>query len=488
MNVSSRLMPPLMAGKNFPKFRGDVKVKLHNPTTGKTEVYESHNTATNALAHIFAGNHGGLVNYNNFADLYKTWLGGILVFGSALDDTDPNDYGIPAYTSNPVRAHAGQQIFTSQNDDLSRGNPNDAEVDIGSNYTKLVWEWGTSAATSGAINSLGLTHSDVGSYGVCGNNGVQTAAQKLLNPFADVACLSKTINYDDNADAVLAINGNTAYNVYFEDNTTVNVYATPINATKFNLQGGSLTPLTDYTSKITATLPNSYALNGKGGFYYHFDFANGNLVLFGVPTEGGSTLYKDVIDLSDGTVTHSELTVTGARLWKFRIPNDYNSASWNLKVPVKAMILNNVLFLYGYGTGANDAWHPNKMYSIDLSTPANINEIDTTTFSTFTAANRNKISERFNILGGVIAHDSFIVNGDKAFECANNGLAGTNTPAKVYENPYSISSSVYGLNSDTNVNMVSVSKLYLATKFNLDSPINKTSAQSMTIEYTLTQV
>lgn len=493
MNINDKVRREKTGSADFPRFEGHVKLILHNPTTGKTKIHEKHNDPTNALRDIFAGNYGGLVDYDNFTDLFKTWLGGILVFASPLDTTSEgwaDDYGIPARTSNACVAHAGQtpigEAPYDQADDTTRGNPDNAGMVKTVGSTKLCWEWGTSAGNAPLISSLGLTHTDVGSYGC----GVASNAQALLNPFASVGCKSKTYTYGDNANAVLAVNGNMAYNFYlYNDSGTskVHIYKTPMNVTKYKLQGGSLLPLTDYTTQVDATLPNSYGTGTISGMcYYHFDFANNKLILFGVPTEGGDDLYKDTIDLDSGNVVHDDLEVTDARLWQFYIPNNYDSSGWRLTTPTKAMIYNNHLFVYGYGTGARDNWHPNKMYSFDLSNSA-VSEVDTTSFSSFALQNSDKISERWSMLGGIIIHNSFLINGDKTFGTLDSGLSGYNPiPSNVYGLHDKVSSPCFGIGKS--LNSVAVNKLYLATKWNLDEAVSKTSAMSMRVEYTLTEV
>ena len=473
MNVSSRLNPPLMAGRDFPEIQGKVRLVLHNCKNHTDDfVYESHNTATSALADIFAANYGGLVNYNNFADLYKTWLGGVLVFKNALDPTAVNDYGIPDRITNPITAHAGQTPLTSQADDTTRGNPDDAGTVITANTTKLVWEWGTSAG-NGQISAVGLTHTDVGSYGA----GVASQAQASLDPFADVGAISKSYSYGDNADAPMAVNGNDAYTFYMVDATTVNIYKAPINSTKFNLQGGSLTPLSDYKTKTVATVA-SCSFTNHGECYYHFDFTAGTLTLWRVPTEGGTTLLQDVIKLSDGTVTSTSITVTGASLWKFRIyGNSYD-------VPIKAIVYDGYLYVYGYSSG--HATTPDKMYRIEISTPGNIAEVDTTDFNQFYYPSSTWIgvqNERMTALGGLIIHDNFLINGNKTFGLNQKYLQYNYN--KAFGNYGGISSPIFGINDSQNT--VSVCKMALMTKFALDTPVTKNPSQSMTIEYTLTQ-
>ena len=472
MNISSKLTRPLVAGRDYLELRGSVKLTLHNCRHHTDDlVIEKHNTITNALADIFAANYGGLVNYNNFADLYKTWLGGVLVFGSALDTSNPNNYGIPARTSNPVVAHAGQTPLTSQGDDLTRGNPDDTKTVLTAGSSKLVFEWGTSAG-NGTISALGLTHTDVGSYGA----GVASTAQASLDPFAEVGAITKSYSLGDNANAPLAVDDNTAYGFYITGNTSVDIFKTPINVNKFKLQGGALAPLASYTQKITATIA-SCAITRQGECYYHFDFTAGTLTLWRVPTEGGTTLLQDVISLTDGTVTSTSITVTGASLWAFRI---YGGA---LATPCRAIVHSGFVYVYGYTTSATQ---PNKLFKIEIATPANISEVDTSDFNTFYYPSSTWIgiqNERVTTLGDLIIHDNFIINGGKTFGLNQKYLQYDYNTA--YGNYGGISSPVFGITQSCNA--VAVCKLYLATKFNLDTPVTKTAAQSMSVEYTLTE-
>lgn len=486
MNISSNLTRPLVAGRDYPELRGTVKLTLHNCRHHTDDlVIEKHNTVTNALADIFAANYGGLLNYNNFADLYKTWLGGVLVFGSALDTSTPNDYGIPANASNAIVAHAGQTPMTSQADDTTRGDPDDTKTGIlsASSY-KLAFEWGTSAG-NGTISALGLTHTDVGSYGA----GRSSTAQKSLAPFANVGAISRSYAYGDNGNYVLAINDNTAYSFYLADNTTVNIYITPINANRFKLQGSALTPITSLAQTVTATLPNSYAITGAGSCYYYFDFANNNLVLFGVPTAQGDTLYKDVISLADGTVTHSTITVTGAKLWKFYIKgatwaagSDYGNV--NMSVPVPAMLLNGYLYVYTCATYKNVI---DGIVKINLAQTTDITQLDSSAIGLYSAEvwadSWTLVNGRHTTLGGLIVNNSFIINGNTVYPTAQLAASAERNYNFALSDKVSAPVFSYG----TEVNMLSVCKMYLATKFNLDDPVVKNATQSMTIEYTLTE-
>lgn len=472
---------------NAPRFRGSVKLTLKNVHNGKTEVIEKHNTTTNALPDMFAGNYGGVLNYNNFADLYRTYLGGVLVFGSTLDTSDPNAYGIPPHDSNPLRAHAGQTPLTSQSDDITRGDPDDTGTVLTSNSVKQVWQFAPSAG-NGIIASLGLTHSDVGSFGC----GINSQAQKQLDPFASVASTTKTYAYADSGAAVLAVNGNVAYNVYMASGTSVNVYRTPLNNNRFKLQGAALEPLTDYSERFTATLTADYNPAGTGGFYYHFDFTANTLTLFGVPSLGGNVIYKDVIDLSnwnDQTATHAELTLPAeVKLWNFRAQSAGSVTGYGngdpLSVPTRAIVYNGYLFAYAL-TGMGDyERHPSKIYKVNINNAADYQEINTANVNQFDGQGYCETGERFAQMGGIIVHDSFLINSDICYQTnrkASPALANNEN----YANTSGVIAPVFGINSG--FNSISICKLYLATKFNLDSAVEKTPAQSMTIEYTLTE-
>ena len=86
-------------------------------------------------------------------------------------------------------------------------------------------------------------------------------------------------------------------------------------------------------------------------------------------------------------------------------------------------------------------------------------------------------------MGEIIAHRSFLINGDKTFQISDGVIQATKMDLLPIDG---ISSPHVGLVDA--VNSISVCKLYLATKWNLDSPVTKNASQSMTVEYTLTEV
>ena len=481
MNLSEQIKALDYKGRDFPLIAGTVKFKLHNVHNGKDEVIEEHNMVTNALADIFTNNYGGLINYQNFADLYNTWLGGVLLFQNQLDLTSADDYGIPDNTTNPIKAHAGQTPLSDQADDLTRGNPDSTGTVLASGSTKLRWEWGTSAG-NGTIASLGLTHTDTGSYGT----GIASTAQMSLSPFVAIGNMTRGGSYSDNINSAMAVNDNIAYKFYLPSTTSVKIYKAPINVTKFKLQGSALLPISAYASApVTATLPNAYW--HTCACYYHFDFANNKLMLFGVPSNNQTKLYQDTIDLDSGAVTHKEITVTGAMLWGFHTStrSGYGVGD-SMLVPTKAIIFNNYIYVYG-NTSVLSGYHPMKMYKINLTDNTDQEEIDTSLLTTDLRLDGENTSATANLVtpfGGIIVHNCYLINDDVMYPLTISRPTRTN----LYSYGIYNSVSAPAFSTDASINVIYACKLYLATKFNLSSAVTKTSAQSMTVEYSLQEV
>ena len=94
-----------------------------------------------------------------------------------------------------------------------------------------------------------------------------------------------------------------------------------------------------------------------------------------------------------------------------------------------------------------------------------------------------RTNEQFTTLGGIIVHRSFLINGDKLFVVSDGAVKSSSSDTLALDG---ISSPAISPTDTKNV--ISVCKLYLATKFNLPNAVTKTSAQSMRVEYQLSEV
>jgi hypothetical protein len=172
-------------GVKLPKIKGEVEIRLHNPTTGKTEIHRGENMITNAVSDIFASNYCGALDYRKLLPLYNKMYGGILCFSKQLNvDTEQgaaDDYFIPdnhPTNGNPVTAHAGQTSFSTQDDDYTRGVPLPIVAEDGT--VTFSWEWGLSAG-NGTISALALTHKDVGDAGTGSSSQAFQALKPVIN-------------------------------------------------------------------------------------------------------------------------------------------------------------------------------------------------------------------------------------------------------------------------------------------------------------------
>lgn len=183
--------------KNF-GLKGHIKLTLTDAKTGRVQkVVEGDNVITDAVKDIFQHDTMGCVDYTKLYGsdgIWKNWFGGIVCYNQRHDNLNTDDYFMPNATDNPVVAHAGQtSIDADHDDDLTRGNP------VGSSYIETdnshttVFEWGPTQG-NGIIRALSLTHSDVGSYG----NGVNSYHFKnSFSPFANVKTSALTDIYTD---------------------------------------------------------------------------------------------------------------------------------------------------------------------------------------------------------------------------------------------------------------------------------------------------
>ena len=485
MQILDRTKASRIGKADFPRLEGRVKVRLHNPTTGKTEVIEGHNIVTNAVADIFANNFGGIVDYDNLLPLYSKMFGGVLCFANELDDTDATEYAIPSASDNAITAHAGQNTYTSAADDLTRGNPNTAGRVLANGSVTQSWEWATTQG-NGNISSIALCHADIGDAGT----GSTSGAFQALDPFAEVACKSKTTATTISGAVVFAVKNNIAYSFKVLSNGVLTLYKTPVIHTKAGLQGNGLIPLTDYTETTVINLNHNFSetRDGNGACLFYYDLDSNTLTIFSVYSTGYTVtpteLTIDTVNLSAGTATSNTETInlSGRYLWSNRIfVSGYGYTG--IVYPMQAIVIDGYLYYPTCDSSETYRPSPNGYIRINLSNFADVDEI----------SNNTGLTNFGTTVTGAVA-----IRGKKAIQDTGLLFDGTNLYKTAAHKTGAYNLSRYftsrgnialydGLNSDS-INCVLVNKLYLATKYNLENPITKTPAQAMTVTYTLREV
>lgn len=462
MNIIQPMKRQDISGKRLPALKGHLSIRLHNPTTGKTEVIEGDNMMTNALNDIFGYNFFDSIDYSSLTPIWSKMLGGVLCFHNSLDVSSEgaaDDYHIPDNAMNTVIAHAGQTAYTDQADDIKRGNPLSTSMTITDDTVTLAWEWG-SAAGNGLISSVALTHSDIGDAGT----GSESNVFRSLNPFIrfdnsrmrrNARVLEPYIfilgRYDNSR--VVAISKDTT------NNNRVKVYIASELVLSANLNGGiSIDNAIEY-----ATIKNiSFEENVNIILGYYYDSSNKIINLF--KKISNTKIRRFIIDIEAGTMSSSDINSDGVNF------SDFGSA-WNGYecIPVVG----------GYAFFRTNSGS----LKVKLSSPADQTSI---TYSNIEFSPVYNYDGNILVCGGHIINNNIAYKTQKEYQFNFGGNQGQMTGGNIGRLA-SVVNCIYDGSANYSQPGIAISKFYLGTKFNLPSPVTKTTSQSMVVTYTLTE-
>lgn len=168
--------------------KGTMKIELTDVNTGKTETVLEQNMVTNQLSNIFR--HMGYCKdpdklLTDWAPYYKTLLGGLLLFDTAIDE-DPDNVFPPAGAK-----MVGCGVFNMQNSTTNtvRGgyNATESELNTANRYMKYVYDFTTSQA-NGTIACACLTHL-YGGYSSYGGKDVVNSGSYNLGLMIDTGAM-----------------------------------------------------------------------------------------------------------------------------------------------------------------------------------------------------------------------------------------------------------------------------------------------------------
>ena len=473
--IIDKMRPEYIGGVRIPKLKGHVKIRLHNPTTGKTEIHEGDNMITNAVSDIFAANLCGVMKYQDMLPLYSKMFGGVILFNGKLDESDADDYFIPDNSTyagdehpeqggNTVIAHAGQTTFSDQSDDVTRGNPLATSMTVADGAVTLAWEWGSTAGV-GTIKSLGLTHTDVGDAGTGSNSAAFTAMTPIINANYGLVPPKPVFFIDEDGYGYdMSISG-----------TTLTLTKFPVVYSEAGLVGIPF----DYVSGIEKTKNVTLQTSFNGSPMYFFDKESSKLYLFYNASLSNSVVV-DIINLSNFD----------------SIPSPTHAVWNNLDESVGPLVTTpsrfcNLPFNDGY------VYLP-KFTAIAQDTIGFLKiKLSSTGDQTFVTNTRNgkMLSGVFqpNESHRIIVGKSFVINNDVLYKTAIATpdwvytWAGDNTTVN---SNLDQGKSLVGLTFTNNKERYypSISKFYLATKYNLPAAITKSNMQNMVVTYTLTEV
>lgn len=505
----------------FPKLKGHLKITLKNVHNGKTEVIEGDNIVTNAMRDIFINNYLGKIDYSVMMPLWQKWFGGVLLYENA-HTLNPDNYFL--HSDNHIFAHAGSTAIDSEHDDdLTRGNPVAPAFVQTADSVKQVWEWGPSRGNVPGgrfIRALSLTHKDFGNAGLNGGyffSNLFSPLEVLFNQVVDVGIAtgdSVLFPYDDNHGMVFTIQPDGTY--WGDQNPTptnvVNFYLKRLPYFKAGLFE-TLNADNDVTRMKKFSVSTSITFYQDPCFYW--DDTTRRLWLFTNITGHNSSsstawaiwdksiIQYSIIDLSDldnayeyahGTLTSdtSDLAPIGVG-FPVQPRREYGEQRYQVIKDGDAFwfpLCDSIYFdgASGYNFGINaKAMKRISTVSADQLT------------STFDNVVR-KLHPGFYGGSGVVVNDGGVNYGANGYKCTtlfeqdNTSNEWMTRAFNQSQKPvsYVVATDIHNYNTSPAIiqktRYIIANKMLNTTLFNLPSPIQKTSSQSMTVEYTLQEV
>ena len=426
-------------------YHGHTRIELKDVRTGRRDRIESDNTFQSAVLATYLRSLG---IYNNIPwgnqywaaqDLWRNLVGGILLFDSIIP---ANSEYMPAGTK--MIANGAYGVASLSNAELGSYNERESVIENG-NIT-MVYDYGTSQANGGSINSVCLC-SEVGGYIGYGNQSGIAVTGKNLDSLQS-SNTKHGIPYK-----------NVLYTFSIDDSihklTVTKTRAAVTQASIFD--GMSETKTFDYTTAI--------GMGYNPNQVYSKYMANGKILIMYLPSytvfnlETTDYLLFLVYDIEADTVTrYSILNPTGSTL-------GITKQSANLDFAADE----NYLYMAKYNNPSGSPYLSMPIYKISIA--------DGTLDDTFGGDTIG--NDLFNLAPGLFLFGQNILD----------VITGEVAPANMNYQPLHYIDDADALLSCASANMGLVKNpLYLATINNLESPVTKMSTQTMKVTYTLTEV
>lgn len=487
------------------KYKGHVKVTIRDAKTGHIDqVVEGDNIVTDAIQDLLSRNVLGCVDYTKIYPLWSRWYKGCLAFEEPFPEVnsapDPTKYFIPDDSVNHVVAHAGDVSPDDIADDLKRGNPNTWVQVLTNNSVKMIWEWGPQQGCTGVdkyISSIALTHKDIGNCGT----GADSDAFRSLQPFdvINIGLSDFTCNMNSEENVIGQYNGNLGW--WFTIGEPGDYSA---QHSKFR------------TQKITLYLKRLC-----------FD----EIGLYDTPNASNEFNIHAVVDLNDNIYCQPCYFVDGNKLHLFTNVYDLDQNGnlvWNNSVKHWTITWSDPSSAPTYtfetiSTGRSDlapmGWDSYAMPFFQSIGHGKYNNVDYWFFPCCSNSSYTTGATGFIRCGGSnrkyiplietqqyyrsamtgnelcpVVMSGRVLNGDHGYTCQDqftvnqNYLRALAWPASTSN---AISSYVMPIGNGSTATLgryIVANKFVTTTRFNLPSPVTKSASQSMTIEYTLTEV
>lgn len=408
--------------------KGKSVIELYNPNTRIKKRYEDENIVTNAFKYLFGQNYFAQANQtfiNKFLPFFKKGIGGIILFDSQIEE---NPDILIAPNTVGCTGYASTDAYSGS--DLSRGGMNSNETELIDNGMKFVWDFATSQA-NGDIACISLTSESGGKVGYGSKNYCDS----------DVFTMSWFLNNNTN----IKVKTNNVMCVVDD----ILYVATPLSANSIKLEKyklfGQELGLLNYCNNPKLIEEKEITITNAISASSSRLIADKDKVY--LVSKSTNTIVIDVTDFEN--VKEYSLPV-----------NAYNNNT--------IVVMDEVVYI---ATETKKI----ELYSL-VDTSAKLNEIVT----------NNNIVFLSNINGYICSLNEMIDKNNNIRYISNSTQINTDLlRCGKTDNDIFIQTAYTSSNYSTNG--IGILSNYLATINNLQTPITKTSAQTMKITYTLTE-
>lgn len=471
MNLFEKMVKAYQNNEVMP-LKGHTKITLTNPD-GTKEVHESDNMVTNAVAHLLSRNWSGLADYHALLPL-KNLFGGVLLFAGNITE-DADNYNPPNELVNGMTACAGQTAHSTANP--YRGNPNGGETVVTDSSVKFVWDWATNQG-NGPINCVCLCPNGMGNMGLKPFDNTQNPAADFTISNTDAS----VVNSWTRAQAILRpisieSDGQTGKAIWWSG-TTFEEITVKHDFYKFGIMRG-YRDFIEVSSRTatTRTFPSGLTSICQDDDYYY---------CYGV--NGATSLMVDKISKADMTVENLTLTLSGVSL---------NTSTWTYYTSNEASIYRS---LPRWGFDGTYLYLPKSgnatFIKINLSNQADVDELGGTVSIRASSSGRKISPIRIN--DGIIYGENWFINGSNVYPMADSSAFNAEITdvndgfANIVRNGSACYMDGLNLTTGTQAGRVGWQRsilvpTFLSTINNLDNQVDKTSSQTMKVEYTLTE-
>lgn len=466
-SLSDRLVQAYMRGERIP-LKGTATLVLRNEETGEVKIIKKSNMVTHAVADVLSKNYCGLANFGAIQPL-KSLFSGCLLFQNTITENADN-YNPPNDTVNPLIAHASQQPNDTAS--LLRGNPVVSDIVETDTSVKWAFSWDTTHG-NGTIQCVCLVPDILGSMGLkpfdASFNPISVIGRDSVTGAEWNEEISKQYPFNISAD------GKTATVVRYDD-TTFTEYTIRHDYLAFGIMRSPRT-WQDVESR-TATIRG-------GNNRFIFDDAQYYYI---ARATSGTTLQVDRVSKTDMSVTQADCTFSGVTLWT----GNFEGGKQNT---LRMFAFDGTHLYYPNGLG-------NGFLKLNLADNTDATALDgEITIDKGQLSATTNTGEQFHnpvvISPGLILGDNYIINGSRAYQIARTKQIGVSSTYLAFASwlwlvrqgaaCYFNAKQTY-YNSNASGQGAALISMFLSTINNLEAAVVKSTAQTMTLYYEISEV